>query len=589
VVDDLLKLIANPINQGILSLLAAEPSYPRRIGVLLSISEAEVARRVKQMETAGLLTSAWSYIGKNVKLYRLSAERLTVTFSSEGIRVETATAEAAQAPLLLNPLKLRLPDPGWFVGRSEQLAQLEANPRVMIVEGLPGIGKSSLLAQYASSAAQKQRVYWHTFRGVESLRWLANHFAVFLAQAGDRHLLERFATTQEDADLLQAIIQGIDHEQTLIILDDVHAITETGIHAFLAEAIRNVRHARIIIAGRQRPRVDPTIEGVNFLTLEGLTDPEVLTFLEGKGVRLDPNFLPALHDEVGGHPLALNLIVETAAQLKVPLETLLDRVPESNLQDWLLKEVYGSLSEDERRILSHASLFRTGFTLDALRALSKKNPEPPLLKLRARQLIHSDAAEFQLHSIMRNFFYSLLEDKPALHAKVAEFLVSQGTLEGRLEAMHHFLQAGRRERILTLLEQNVDLAEFDFIDAGYHDLHLSMLELFSRDEVKDSHRWAMLLDEKGDIWFHRGNHAKALKYYDEAVETLPKKTEKELLADLAWKRALCHERLGKDSMALEIVKKALQDFGTDGQHGRRLEDASQRLATARPRKARAKA
>src|SRR5688500_19438987 len=86
--EELVKAISSRTNRAILSLLAVEPTYPRKIGNLIAISEGEAARRLKHMEGLGLVASAWSYVGKNIKLYRLASDRLTLRFRPEGLTLE---------------------------------------------------------------------------------------------------------------------------------------------------------------------------------------------------------------------------------------------------------------------------------------------------------------------------------------------------------------------------------------------------------------------------------------------------------------------------------------------------------------------
>ncbi|MGQ0535159.1 MAG: hypothetical protein ACT4PT_03705, partial [Methanobacteriota archaeon] len=184
--EEVLKVLANRTNQAILNLLAVEPTYPRKVGDLLSLSETEVARRLKHMESLGLVASSWQYIGKNVKLYRLVASSVSLRFTAGGLRMELSTGNAKATTEVLTPFLMSVPVPTEFVGRSRELSTLADGGRVVIVEGLPGIGKTSLVAQFAHESAKTRSVFWHSFRGVESLTWLANRCAVFLAQHGDR-------------------------------------------------------------------------------------------------------------------------------------------------------------------------------------------------------------------------------------------------------------------------------------------------------------------------------------------------------------------------------------------------------------------
>lgn len=585
VADETLKVLANETNQAILGLLAVEPTYPRKIGDLLSLPEAEVARRLKHMEGLGLVQSKWSYIGKNVKLYQLTVEGVTLQFTPEGLRLHVAQMGKRTSPsLLLTPFVMTVPHPGEFVGRVKELETLAGAEPVVIVEGMVGIGKTSLLAAYAHAASAKRPVFWHAFSGVESLNWLANRFALFYAEHGDRALLEAVERGAEAADKRRLILEGMDNLRFLIVFDDVHRLEDEAVKALLTDAIQNIQKAKLVLGTRAPVKSGRAAARVKILRLGGLSDEEVRRFLDLKKANVPPHLLPKVRDEVGGHPLALNLLLAAAREAGVSVEKLLDRIPEKNLEEYLLGEVYEGLGEEERALLTVASVFRGTFTFEDLQAVASRLHERTLVAVRRRLLLQSFDGRYGLHEIIRNFFYQHLADKSHIHAKAAAHYLGRGTVEGRLEAMHHFLAAQRRDRVLELLEQNLDLREFDFIDAGYQNLYLSTLELFDRGEVKDGRKWALMEDEKGDIWFHRGDTAKALKYYDSALAFFEKHPDAARLADLAWKRSMSLSRLGKQKQALEVCEKALKQLAADGVPRTRLEELFETLKNPAPPK-----
>jgi tetratricopeptide (TPR) repeat protein len=570
--EELLKVLAHATNRAILNLLAVEPTYPRKIGDLLALPETEVARRLKHMEALGLVGGTWTYIGKNVKLYRLLVRHVLLDLGPEGLRLELVPPDGeARRSVLLNPFEATVPAPAQFVGRESELGALAGPEAVVLVEGMAGIGKTSLLALFAQAEAGSRPLFWHSFRGVESLNWLANRLAVFFAQHGHPALLEAIQQNAELADRRELMLQGLDDERWTVVLDDAHRIEDDAVRSFVEDAIERVHRGRLRVAGREPLRRVPSRERVRVLLLAGLTDEEVTRFLRLKEVELAPGLLPRLRDEIGGHPLALNLLLETAREQGQGLERLLDRIPEKNLEEYLLQEIYTVLADDERQFLTLASLFRTSFELGDVAALTSQGLEHALFKLRRRLLVQPYDGRYVLHEIIRNFFYRHLQDKPRLHTKAAGHYLALGTVEGRLEAMHHYLQAGRRDVVLDLLKQNLDLKEFDYIDAGYHHLYLSVLELYSADEVKDPRRWALIEDEKGDIRYHRGEFQKALAHYDEAVAYFEPAQDTERQADLAWKRALALRRLDQLAEAMAACEEGLRLPLTQDQGRQRLE------------------
>lgn len=579
--EDLFKIFSSRTNRSILSLLAVEPTYPRKIGNLLALSEAEVARRLKHMEGLGLVASSWSYVGKNIKLYRLATEKIQIRFAPEGILVDLGRGPAKASPsFTIIPYQPAVPQAEEFVGREAQLELLAGPERVVVVDGMPGIGKTALVASHVRSTADLSQVFWHSFRGLESLGWLVNRFGVFLAQRGNRKLLQAIEQGAELSDKRELLLQNWDDPGFLIVFDDVQRIEDPAVREFIADALERVQRARLIVVGREAPRFHPALPRRRILHLEGMRDPEVARFFEGKGVALSPDDLPKVRREVGGHPLALHLLLEAAHELKVPVQQLLDRIPERNIEDYLLQEVYQTLTEDERQTLFLASVFRSSFTVEDLNALTRRNTEHVLLRLRRRHLAESAGPEYVLHEVIRNFFYKLLKDRAELHAKAAQRYLDRASVEGRLEAMYHFVAAGRRDRVLDLLESNLDLKEFDFIDTGYQNLYFDILSLFTRAEVTDPRRWALIQDEKGDICLHGGDARGALRYYEEAHSILERSTDQERLLDLAWKRGLALEKMGRADEARKVCSAAVEQSHGDSTARKRVEKLLARLKPA---------
>lgn len=577
--EDILKLLANPANQAILTLLRVEPTYPRKIGDLLSLPETEVARRLRAMEGAGVVKSAWKHIGKNVKMYELAVDRFTVQVAPEGMRVEAADgAEGGprRASHTVNPFPVLIPESDAFIGRTAELKVL-TEASTVLVTGLAGIGKTSLVAHHVRDRFPAENVFWHTFRGVESLNWIANRLGLFMAQHGHRDLLEAVEEGTDAADKRARVLAALAAPDLCFVLEDLHRIEDQPVADLLTDSANQPEPGHLILTSREHIPHNPAQGHIRALPLGGITDDDVADFFAEHGQPLDKALLPRLREEVGGHPLALQLFLQAMRQRGVAPEGLLDRVPEEGLEEYLLQEIHDTLEEDERRVMGHASIFRAPFHADDLGALSDRPVTGPLLRLRKRHLIQGHGDRYTLHEVIRNFFYTLLQDKKRLHEKLARHLLQAGTLETRLEAMHHYLQAGRRDKVLRMVEEDLDLREFDLVGAGYQALYLETLGLFDRDEVTRPRHWALIQDEKGDIWHHRGEHARALEHYDEAAAIFGEIGEAARLADLAWKRALCRRDLGDTQAAKTLCEEGLGHAEEGSQERARIEALVQEL------------
>jgi len=549
---DILKLLQNRTNQAILCLLAAEPSYVRRTAALLGLSESEVTRRLRAMERTGLVASEWSHIGRNVKMYRPATETVHVSFAPDGVRIGLGGGREP-ARVVVDPHPVVVPPAGHVAGREAERAVLAEAP-VAVVHGLPGIGKTALVAAHA--AAQSAPVFWHAFRGVESLGWLVNRLGVFYARLGDSSVLAAAEGGLAPADQRALLLQAVVRAEALLVFDDVHSIDEPRLREWIDDAIRCEAAARIVVVGRRPWPVPPGHGRIRVLALAGLARPAIVEMLGQHGVEAGDHVLRMAEDALGGHPLALRLAVEAAQRTGRPLEAVLEGLPAEGLDAYLMEEVDAHLSPGERLCLAGASLFEAGFTMADLRAVQPKARRGDVLRLQRHGFLEPRGAAHALHEIVRTHFRARLDDSRVFHARAARHFVGLGTLEGHLAALHHHLEAGERDEAMRLLERNLDLHEFRLIDAGYARIYARLLRVLDDADLPPRLR-AIIEDEKGDLCFAEGDAAGACRHYEAAYayfEAHPEGWEDE---DLAWKRAMALDALGRRGEALEVVRNAL--------------------------------
>ncbi len=575
----MLRALANPVNQSILSLLAIEPSHPRRLSGLLTRSESDVSRRLARMQEAGLVESAWEHTdGKNVKTYRLVADDLRVRIGARGLAIDVGEdGDDAERRTVIDRLRVRIPDPAGFVGRHRELEILDGPDPVVIVEGIAGIGKTSLASAYARAKQDETPVFFHTFSGTETLTWLTHRLGVFHARHGRTRLMDAIEANAPLEDQRELLLEALDDGAHVTVLDAVEQIRDEDLEAALADAIRRVHDGKLVITGRQAPSHDPTARHARRVRLTGLAPEEVHALLGERGLDTTTETAHRLQRRLGGHPLAVHLLAETATEADDPLETVLDRMPDQDTEDYLLDEVSRHLSDAEEGVLAHASIFPGPFTREDLEAITPRDPGGALVKLRRRRLLRDDGETLRMHRLLGSFFHERLEDPASLHEEAAEHALTKGTLEARLDALYHLLEAGNRSRVLAMLERDLDLEEFDLIEDGYHNLYLDVLERFDPQDIRNDHQAGLVLDEKGDIRYHRGEHEQALERYREAAKRFQAADAGHRLADLAWKKALSLKELGRPEQAHEQATRGLEDHEPDERTRDRLSTLADEL------------
>jgi tetratricopeptide (TPR) repeat protein len=166
---------------------------------------------------------------------------------------------------------------------------------------------------------------------------------------------------------------------------------------------------------------------------------------------------------LAGHPLATRLAARLWSEhpsLDISKDIEIFEKLRDTIVSFLLEKI--TLSKSEKDLLSFASIFR----LPAPRAVFLKwggnEANYVLNSLTSQYLIESSAEGYQLHPLVRDFFYHALGTKQGIaHHKIAakffEEQISKARLAGKpfvpedlAEAVHHYLEAGDWIKVKSL-------------------------------------------------------------------------------------------------------------------------------------------
>ncbi|MBI4416207.1 MAG: ATP-binding protein, partial [Euryarchaeota archaeon] len=305
-----------------------------------------------------------------------------------------------------------------FVGRHAELEAVtqEGGPRLFVVRGVPGIGKSSFGAKACEALRGTRNLYWHRIRPWDTRLTLLAGLGDFLAVVGKpglRSVLARGETGRGDQ-VLRADLPGT---KAFLVFDDAH---EGGSEVlsflrFLKEVLAEVPDVRVLVLTRRAlpvyDRRDVALSGhVREVELAGLGADEVNSIL---AERTAPDLVD-LGRQLGGHPLFLELLRSTPSQAARP---------SADIQRFIEEEIYAGLREPERKMMKAASLYLVPVPRDAL------FPDPTLthdvlLTLADRSLLRPVGDDaYLVHDTIRDFFASVLA--PAEREGLAAFAVAQ--------------------------------------------------------------------------------------------------------------------------------------------------------------------
>ena len=288
-----------------------------------------------------------------------------------------------------------LPAGGMFVGRAGELAVLEAaaaaarrgQPRVVLVEGEGGAGKSSLLARFAAGLVGAA-VLWASGDEAELLLpyGVVGQLVVSARGAGDRpgllaaELSDRVDPLAVGADLL--VWLGLccrGQQMVLAVIDDLQWADGPSARALLF-AVRRLQADRVLVVVAARPgELSRLGEGwPRFLAgdyragrvrLGGLGPEEVVALGRALGAgELPRRAVSRLLEETGGNPLFCRAVLEEAAAGGADLGGGALPVPRS-LAGVVLARV-GALSPAARELVAAAAVLGHRCELAAAAALA---------------------------------------------------------------------------------------------------------------------------------------------------------------------------------------------------------------------------
>ena len=296
-----------------------------------------------------------------------------------------------------------------FIGRKEELTAITSDtesPRLFVVRGIAGIGKSSLGAKACEVLRGRRNLFWYRVRPWDTRDSILSRLGGFLGALGKPGLgaVMRRGETEKAPQVLREDLVGT---QSFLVFDDAHEADPDVLPFFrlLAESIAEAKDGTAVVLTRRvlpfYNRRDVVLRGlVKEFELQGLDSAEVASYLAKNRL---PREASEIAQELHGHPLFLELLRAHNPRAGALVD----------VHRYLEEEVYADLQEAERGMMKAASLYRVPVPREALFA-DPAWPHDVLLSLTDRSLIRrvGEVQErFEVHDTIRDFFVSLLTAK----------------------------------------------------------------------------------------------------------------------------------------------------------------------------------
>lgn len=416
--------------------------------------------------------------------------------------------------------------------------------RLTTVVAPAGYGKTTLLTGWAGSA----RVAWHTCTAEdrELLPALEN-----LARAMRTVLPGLDFTVPAVARDAHAVVTGLcdalGPAELVLVLDDVHAVTEEDASARLFEGLcqQLPPTVRLILASREQPpfAVRRLRDEGQLLELTStdlaFTEDEVGTLLGMRGADS-----ARLHRATDGWPIAVRLAAEAVRHGHV---TDIDR-PDA-LFDRVLTEIVDRRTRELIRVAARFARFRP----ELLVALGHPSAAEIITDLACRGLfveaLPSAPGWFGLVPLAAEFVRARMPmgdwELRELYDAAARWFIANDHLDSGLAAL---AELGDLDRIQRLLDERVD----DLLRHGGADAVLAAVRLVP-PESRDRRSWQLA----GEAYQVRGDWDRALDCLQRTVDN-----GQGLVPGVARRIALLHYLSGATAEALEVCRRCVLD-GSD--------------------------
>ncbi len=423
-------------------------------------------------------------------------------------------------------------------GRSEEIDTLvekleTEDPPIIILEGMAGMGKTALGGKLLDEIRGEIDALWYSFHRWEdksSFVEVLNDFCV-------KSCGEKIDPGLSLPEIARKFLESVGSSKSVFFFDDCEKLP-SDIKPFLEILLREKRE------GKKFTAILMTRETLGFYEVRDELRDDIFKLelepLEKEGIKrmldIDESQADEVYEKTKGHPLYLELYE------KHPTAS-------SKMREFLEKEVYSALDEEEREMLQHLSVFWDPVKKDMV---VEKGDFDKLMGLKKENILkETDEGKVDLHSILKEFFYehTSLERKKELHTLAAERLRKIENEDRDLEILYHLEKAGE---VGDALEKMEGLASrISQLDESFRD---EIFEAFPEDELtEEKERRYLIL--RGDIHSKCEEWEKAAKFYKKAKRRKEDRGLEEKLADTKMRLEKWEDTIESHNRALSRYKK----------------------------------
>jgi tetratricopeptide (TPR) repeat protein len=451
-----------------------------------------------------------------------------------------------------------------FCGRElekKSISEAIERGRVVVIQGIAGIGKTALASRVCSDVKKKRSVFWYEFRRWHSLWGLLSDLSKFLEAMSAKNL-GNYLKAEGSLDMgkvASALEEDLETERAALFFDDFQMANEEIMEFFRhlgSIAKRNKELAIIVLTREFNPfydrkdvEVDHHVEEFQISGLDKVSSRELL----GEGIDEFDRF-DEVYAATQGHPLFLELLSSVPVIGTKPRLKYIDQFIE--------EEIYAELEREEKMMMKVSSVFENPVHISKLLFDESLDIEI-FFKLKKKALIGIlEDGRVQVHDMIRKPFMSMLtpQERERYHLWAAESLLKEEEEILQIEAVHHLLVTGDHSWAARVLEEKGER----LVENGFDEELLLLLMEFDPRLMEQKEK-AVIMEREGDILRSRGQIDDSVKKYKESRTSYDKGDDTEGLARTGRKIGSVYRSIGKFEEGLKAYTKALSVIGKDSE------------------------
>jgi hypothetical protein len=336
-----------------------------------------------------------------------------------------------------------------FFGREGELGYFEdwfngVEPRMMIILGIPGVGKTRLVKKLASDFDGPR--FYHSIKEWDTPELVLGSLSGFLETLGKKALKGKMGLMIDWDDVARILKRDL--RGCLLVFDDIHKSRKLETFLGIFKEMDKFK-GWVVATSRSRPYFYDTRDTllrrkVEEYQLSGLNQEATGKFVNHSDPKATKRSIDKIYEMTTGHPLYLEFVLARK-----------EKKARSEFENYLHDQILSELSTVDENTLRRLCVHRYPVTKEAVEGTNSI-----VLKNLTRMLLLREEGEtYSVNPTIGSIFCSRLDDqqRKEAHSLAADYHLKT---EDHFERLYHLVEAGRYPEAARLcLKKGESIAE----------------------------------------------------------------------------------------------------------------------------------